>query len=91
MDLYDLADDFPPQPNQGETSGKGLQGVEMVGGFSDGGLVGGQVGATGAEEGEEGGKGGVVRGGGRGEAKVERAMEGRQRGDRVLVGWRVQL
>ena len=91
MQLDDYSDDFPPQLNEREASDKGLQGVKMVGGFCDRGLVGGQVGATGSKEGEESSQFRVVIGGGRREAGVELAMEGRQRWDRVQIGWRVQL
>lgn len=70
LELYGLADDMSPQLNEREASDKSLQGAEMVGGFGERGLVGGQVGATATKEREDGGQGGVIIGGGRREAIV---------------------
>jgi hypothetical protein len=53
-----------PQLNERDASDKSLQGEEIVGGFGDRGLVGGQVGATTSKEREDGGQGGVIIGGG---------------------------
>ena len=80
-----------PQLNEREASDKSLQGEEMVGGFYDRGLVGGQVGATATKEREDGGQGGVFIDGGRREAIVELAMERCQSRDRIQIDRRFQL